>query len=218
MKGMTKGFCIDTTEVTQAQYSTWLSSNPSTADQITECTWNSTFMPDVDCSNNMMNCRTNCENHAQNCVDWCDAYAFCKSVGKRLCGRIGGGTNQFDSPQYGSQWHEVCSSGNAYRFTYGADFDDTKCNGIENGIQGTIVVGSKKGCQSPVAAYAGVFDLIADVAEWEDSCSGSGQTAICRARGASFSAWGEDTENCAYDQSSTRDTTLINLGFRCCAP
>jgi hypothetical protein len=25
-------------------------------------------------------------------VDWCDAYAYCAGIGKRLCGKIGGGT------------------------------------------------------------------------------------------------------------------------------
>ena len=43
-------------------------------------------------------------------VDWCDAYAYCKGVGKRLCGAIGGGPVDFhtgyaDTNQ--SQWYRA---------------------------------------------------------------------------------------------------------------
>ena len=44
-------------------------------------------------------------------VNWCQAYGFCKSAGKRLCGRIGGGANAFTdyASAAASQWYNACS-------------------------------------------------------------------------------------------------------------
>src|SRR5436190_6931316 len=90
-------YCIDRTEVTAKQYADFLATNPSTVFQPNYCTWNNTFAPQASAGT------SNCENlllaydpanHPLNpvaCVDWCDAYAYCKSVGKRLCGAFGGG-------------------------------------------------------------------------------------------------------------------------------
>jgi len=36
-----------------------------------------------------------CGKHPQVCVDWCDAYSCCESIGKRLCGAIGSGSNNY---------------------------------------------------------------------------------------------------------------------------
>jgi hypothetical protein len=54
----------------------------------------------------------------QVCVDWCDAHAYCKPVGKRLCGKIGGGPNLYAdyASASSSEWYRACSSGGS--FTY----------------------------------------------------------------------------------------------------
>ena len=101
-----EGYCIDSTEVTRAQYQTWLDTNPPTSGQGFDCDWNTSYAPDADCMNAAEVCSTGCDAHPQVCVDWCDAYAYCRAVGKRLCGKIGGGANGYDDSNDASlsQW------------------------------------------------------------------------------------------------------------------
>ena len=73
-------------------------------------------------------------------------------------------------------------------------------------------------CQSPIPGYAGVFDLIGNVSEWEDNCYGSaGQADGCRARGFSFRL-SELMPMCSQFSSTYRSAAYDNVGFRCCVP
>ncbi len=47
MVRLPEGYCIDSTEVTRAQYQAWLSSAPSTTGQVSHCGWNTSFTPDA---------------------------------------------------------------------------------------------------------------------------------------------------------------------------
>lgn len=130
MVRLPEGYCIDSTEVTRAQYQGWLSTNPSTASQISVCSTNTTFTPDASCMERA--CRSNCENHPQVCVDWCDANAYCNAAGKRLCGKIGGGSlagygGEFIDVNL-SQWFNACSSHATQSFTYGKAYAAGICN------------------------------------------------------------------------------------------
>src|SRR5262249_38882622 len=81
-------YCIDATEVTYSQYQIFINQNPATGNQPAFCAWNNTYIPQdnwpVVPSQAALPIRS---------VDWCDAYAYCKSVNKHLCGKIGGGSN-----------------------------------------------------------------------------------------------------------------------------
>jgi formylglycine-generating enzyme len=219
MVRLPEGYCIDSTEVTRAQYAAWLATAPSTAGQISDCTWNATFTPDVSCMGNYSVCQTGCDNHPQVCVDWCDAYAYCQAVGKRLCGKIGGGPNGWNDANDAarSQWYNACVSGGANNtYSYGSTYQAHYCNGQDQGLNTTVAVGSMTSCQSSVPGYQGVLDLNGNVYEWEDSCDGGGSSANCHTRSGSFVYGGND--RCDIDFiDHVRSFALEYFGIRCCS-
>ncbi len=153
------------------------------------------------------------------CVDWCDAYAYCQAVGKRLCGKIGGGANGFSDYANAStsQWYAACSSGGANDYPYGDTYADSACNGKDADHDTTVPVASMGGCQSSAAGYAGVNDLSGNVWEWEDSCNGNtGQNDDCRLRGGCFNN-DDSWLRCDYDNYAPRFYRLVQIGFRCCS-
>jgi formylglycine-generating enzyme required for sulfatase activity len=219
MVRLPQGYCIDSTEVTRGQYEAWLNTNPSTAGQISDCTWNTTFAPDAMCMREPSVCQTACDNHPQACVDWCDAYAYCRAVGKRLCGKTGGDANGYSdyaNPSL-SQWYNACASNSANNgYPYGNTYQADYCNGWDHGAHTTVPVGSMTTCQSSVPGYQGVFDLSGNLWEFEDSCDGSGQLGTCHHRGGSFY---EITHLTCGDveYSYSRNTWSTATGFRCCS-
>ncbi len=228
------GFCIDSTEVTRAQYTAWLNTTTAAtinAQDVTNCGWNTSFAPGAGCLASENACQgTACGNHPQVCVDWCDAYAYCKGVGKRLCGKIGGGSNAEEDQANAnlSQWYNACTSGGVNKYPYGINFSATDCNGQEHwttGIPATLAVGSLAGCQAAVP-YAGVFDLSGNVSEWEDCCgttpgrSGTMESTFCHVRGGGLITYSNfDGMTCGISVGFTRgDNTRFDVGFRCCSP
>jgi formylglycine-generating enzyme required for sulfatase activity len=208
------GFCIDATEVTRSQYQAWLSTSPSTSGQPSYCSWNSDYTPACEWPAGTEG------GHPVVCVDWCDAVAYCQGVGKRLCGKIGGGSNVYEdyANEATSQWYNACTSGGQNDYPYGDALQRQACNGYDKGIGTTVETGSLSTCQSSSSGYAGVYDLSGNVSEWEDSCSGnSGSADDCRLRGGSFSV-GVYSLRCGYVNYYSRDVYYDVIGFRCCAP
>lgn len=220
------GYAIDATEVTRDQYAAWLATSPSTAGQDTWCSWNAAFDPGLSCMNAAVVCKgDSCGNHPQVCVDWCDAYAYCKAVGKRLCGKIGSGANPFEDYKKAtqSQWFSACSSNKMLSYPYGNAYIENACNGATDecnyfGTCTTVPVGSLSGCQSSVSGYEGVYDLSGNASEWEDSCNGAtGEHDDCRVRGGSF----RDSQTmlfCGTAPYYERGWGLNRTGIRCCSP
>ncbi len=231
MVKLPEGYCIDSTEVTRAHYAAWLAGKPSTAGQLPECASNTSFEPAATCLAMSYVCRTGCDNHPQVCIDWCDAYAYCQAVGKRLCGKIGGGPNGYadaDATDASlSQWFNACSSHGAYSWPYGNTYHETACNGcdywevvdsVNNRI--TASVGSFSSCRSPEAAYSGIDDLSGNVWEWEDSCATTNVAASCRIRGGSFyetSYTNGSGMSCGNRNGIVRMSEAEYIGFRCCS-
>ncbi len=89
-------YSIDATEVTKGQYDLWLATNPALpASTDANCGYVKTYAEQA--SGGTLYTGTDAVHHPVADVDWCDAYAYCKGVGKRLCGAIGGGTNAYGS-------------------------------------------------------------------------------------------------------------------------
>src|SRR5438445_3243368 len=80
-------FCIDQTEVTNAQYQDFVATNPSHADQIPECAWNGSWVP----FSGAWTYDNQTATFPVAGVNWCQAYGFCAWAGKHLCGAPGGG-------------------------------------------------------------------------------------------------------------------------------
>ena len=208
------GYCIDSTEVTRAQYLAWLNTSPPTSGQSLECSWNTSFTPSADWP------PIDKLNYPVAYVDWCDAYAYCLAVGKRLCGKIGGGPNAYTDFNNAaqSQWFAACSSNGVNRYPYGNTFSAITCNSNETGYLAPLPVGSLPNCQPP-PPYSGVYDLSGNIAEWEDSCEGSSKSQYCHLRGGAF------CPNLNYKQDScgrvpygsNRNNRDKHYGFRCCS-
>jgi formylglycine-generating enzyme required for sulfatase activity len=222
MVALPQGYSIGRTEVTRCQYQVWLDTNPQTNQQPSYCSWNTTFTPSSICMASSYVCQgASCGNHPQVCVDWCDAYAYCKGVGKRLCGKRGGRANVYGAGASArpSQWYNAClSDGSNNAYPYGSTYSGSTCNGKDAGKGTTVPVGSMSGCQSMVAGYEGVYDLSGNVWEWEDSCDGTaGQQDLCRVRGGSFGDY-DSHLRCDYVIDGVRYGAYDYIGLRCCVP
>jgi formylglycine-generating enzyme required for sulfatase activity len=228
-------YSIDATEVTRGQYEAWVATNPPLPDSTdADCGWKSTgsYAANSTCMTSTSVCSSGCDHHPQVCVDWCDAYAYCRAVGKRLCGAISGGSNAYESFANAStsQWYRACSSGDTNTYPYGSSYSETTCNGCDyaaaNNDYKTVPVGMLTGCQSSVTGYTGVYDLEGNVVEWEDSCTGTGDSAHCRLRGGSFGtchfSGGLTCASVNFYDYSRLGTDYFGaggdgVGFRCCS-
>ncbi len=202
-------YCMDATEVTNAQYKAFLDTTPATSGQDAWCSWNTTYTPSTGWP------AAGIESYPVAYVDWCDAYAYCSWAGKRLCGKIGGGANGYadfaDATK--SEWFNACSAGGAKTYPYGNTYDGAKCNGIDYGASAPIAVATAPGCEG---GYPGLHDMSGNVMEWEDSCAGTGATDWCRLRGGGTNG-GATGITCNLDQPFFRNYVASNIGFRCCS-
>ena len=218
-------FCIDTTEVSNAQYDTFLADEVDPQTQPRECTWNTSFereRPDGGGDPNAPAVG----------VDWCDALAYCTWAGKYLCGKVENGkktgpvTPEGLSDYKTHQWMLACSAEARLRYPYGGLFDATKCNLADLDAGSALPVGSVPGC---VGGYAGIHDLVGNVWEWFDGpCNADGSLEIdggdggpqsdsCLLKGGSFLDRGAAFD-CRYEAANIRrDLRQVNVGFRCCS-
>jgi formylglycine-generating enzyme len=208
------GYSIDATEVTRLQYFSWLETEPQLPAAESACGAKQGYEPDAACLEGKQ--LSDPEHQPMTCIDWCDAAAYCQGVGKRLCGKIGGGANGVDdvADATKSQWYRACSAGGVNTYPYGDEHDGAKCNDYDHPQNGavTLPVGSLTGCQSSVAGFEGVFDLSGNVHEWEDSCETYDFGLTCHLRGGAVVGASE----CADGGVQTAKTRRDDIGFRCC--
>lgn len=207
-------YCIDQYEVTYEQYETFWQAGPTY--NLAVCAWNTNYTPSSDWPAPLAG-----KKYPVRYVDWCDAWAYCQWAGKRLCGKQGGGAvayTDFASANQ-SQWMNGCTAG-TNTYPYSGAYSASKCIGsdypIDGGIQGPLVVDrSSNTCQG---AAPNLYDMSGNVAEWEDSCSGSAGTADdCHVRGGSYLQQQTALE-CKANRVQKRDAKLADVGLRCCFP
>jgi formylglycine-generating enzyme len=211
------GFAIDATEVTRSQYAAWLAVREEDPFQTPQCRWNEDFEPDAACMAQASVCQgAACDAHPQPCVDFCDAAVYCRAVGKQLCGGTNGGPT--DSHGADSEWLLACTANGKNDAVSGDAFVGGQCNDQTANSRTTVVVGSKQDCQSPEPGYAGVFDLIGNLREWEDNCdSMTGAVDTCHLRGGSFGI-SAAAPLCSETVYADRGSFAESVGFRCCEP
>ncbi len=207
-----KTMCVDATEVTRAQYLPFVEQDAGYLFQPPQCaSWNTNFAPN--CAN-----KTTEANAPVDCIDWCDAYAYCKWAGKRLCGKIGGGAagiGDVFNPAT-DQWFAACTRGGAQGYAYGKTSKAGTCADNTENASLPSLAGSHPGCEG---GFPGLFDMNGNVMEWEDRCTASltgDRDDTCQARGGDFTddpAW----QSCSESYAPSRDTRMTELGFRCCA-
>ncbi len=213
-------YCMDDREVTYREYDQFVQASVPTGTQPSTCGWNATFIP-----SNAWPPLTVALDHPVGFVDWCDAVAYCKWAGRRLCGAIGGGAVPFaDFADFTkSQWHNACSAQAQNDYPYGDSYTVQRCNGGEALVLSdggtvpapgtTLSTTRPHDCQG---GATGLFDMSGNVSEWTDSCEGAtDETDRCRMRGGNFTSVSADLR-CDAPASGRRDTKQGTLGFRCC--
>lgn len=231
-------YCMDATEVTQAHYAEFLAALPgSPGIEDPRCAdLNDGHQPYVNnypCSDGgAPGCTHECNpttfapsttpNRPIVCIDVCDAFAYCKWAGKRLCGKIGGGALPLDddASNPSSQWYAACSQNGTRVYPYGDAYAPATCEGIDvtlatdAGFAGKKDVGALP-CHG-TGPWAAIFDLSGGVAEFEDACSEFGTKDWgCRTRGGSLWSPAADLA-CASEAGKAWYQRDASTGFRCC--
>ncbi len=207
-------FCIDSTEVTNEQYQSFLSASPAlTLAPSPACSYKTSFAPSSPIPSGK-------GTEPVVWVDWCDAYAFCSWAGKHLCGAIQGGSSSVANAANPlvDEWYVACSMNGANVYPYGGStYVEGKCNDSEAKTNGLRNVGSFTGC---VGGYPGIYDMNGNAYEWEDACAVSvGASDACVIRGGAFDFSGTGYGGCnTYfnDYTVERSNTYDDTGFRCC--
>lgn len=204
----TGGYCVDSTEVTQAQYAEFLASSPSPGGAA-ECSWNDDLAPATD--------TFLCEydpgskaDHPIGCVDWCDARAYCEWAGKRLCGRLGGGTVNLETNDERELLY-ACSNGGDTNFPYGDSYVEGACATYVQGSNTTVPVTSKADCRGDRPPFDQIHGLLGNAEEWIDGTGTEG----CMVDGSMNGA--PDPATCSHRSITNCKNTGYALGFRCCA-
>lgn len=214
---MPSGFCIDNTEVTVAQYNEFLAA-ALPVDTSGPCAFNTSY----EVVSWVRNAFTDPSQPVAG-IDWCDARDFCAWAGKRLCGRLGGGSLGYDDYATNqAQWYVACSLGGAQRYVYGNQARTGACH-LDNPSHDV-------GTQAPVATFpecvvtgTRVYDLLGNLQEWTDACTEKEmpEEDRCRVMGGVW-YFGSQYVDCYFADPSggvgiPRAAADYHTGFRCCA-
>jgi formylglycine-generating enzyme required for sulfatase activity len=207
-------FCIDSTEVSNDQYSAFLAASPAlTLAPSPACSYKTSFAPSSAIPSGK-------GSEPVVWVDWCDAYAFCGWAGKHLCGALQGGSSSEANAANPAvdEWYVACSMSGTYVYPYASNtYVQGKCNDSEAKTNSLRDVGTFPGC---VGGYPGIFDMNGNAYEWEDACAVSvGASDACLIRGGAFDFSGTGYGGCnTYfnDYTVERSDSYNDTGFRCC--
>jgi formylglycine-generating enzyme required for sulfatase activity len=131
-------YCIDAYEVTFGQYQVFLNKNVDPSTQPAECKlWNTSFAPQGLVSVP----GTATDNNPVTNVNWCDAFMYCQTFGKHLCGSTStpGAATPFNSTAQNDEtqdeWYNACSTQGSNMYTYGNAYIPNACNTSDSILQ-----------------------------------------------------------------------------------
>jgi formylglycine-generating enzyme required for sulfatase activity len=232
-------YCIDTLEVSQSDYAEFLKrTTAKPGSEHPDCASNLSYLPvqDIDDPYEKKTCLKGKDwspettpNRPVVCVDWCDAHAYCQSAGKRLCGKVGGGSGSADDVSNAdlSQWFAACSQGGMTAFPYGDTYDAQRCRGSEVSKLASgpgeawlpqTDTAAWPNCRGSSPPYSSILNMSGLVAEhtderlWVEGPAGGAWS--CIDRGGNF----RDSEprlTCANFGSGSCGASPL-VGFRCC--
>jgi formylglycine-generating enzyme len=207
-------FCIDSTEVTNAQYLAFMEAAPA-IEQPAECAWNAVVGESAFEPRDVWPPPEPLLNHPVSHVDWCDARAYCQWAGKRLCGRVDRSPPDWaDHGTVRAELYYACSHGGEQVYPYGDVLDPNACAIDRSETQPVM---SFPACEG---GYAGVYDLVGNVMEWQAFCMlGSGATDYCRLGPRSAQSGDElvDSVRCDFGDATARNGFSGAIGVRCCS-
>lgn len=220
----TNNFCIDSTEVTVGQYREFTTATAGdAAGQPSECAWNTSYAAGAGGPSDDIPIAG---------IDWCDARAYCKWAGKRLCGKqqgnkFVGSVSEADLIDFNThEWLMACSNVGQLRYPYGGIQQPTACNTGENDAGRTVPVKSKTACQG---GFAGVYDMVGNLWEWFDGpcappdggadagADGGPAKHECVVKGGSYLISGSNLGCSSDGRGASRDRRSLDIGFRCCS-
>ncbi|MGE0327542.1 MAG: formylglycine-generating enzyme family protein [Polyangiaceae bacterium] len=197
MTKISSTLCVDNTEVTEGQYRDFLTAMTGNyAGQPAICSWN------VDYGQPLDNYGLN---FPRNFVDYCDATAYCKWAGKRICRPIGSEwLRPLVDPNRNDELHQTCLT------AYDSDmFDECYADALHEVGAFPLCVGT-----SPNQA---IVDIQGNVREWGGCWDPATQSnpVQCDAMGSFISSSGYS--HCDVRWKLSIKTVDARTGFRCCA-
>ena len=195
--------CIDSTEVTVAQYAAFVAGTKTSSAGCLGHDYRPTAGVPTDADAPATG------------VDWCDAFDYCRWAGKRLCGSFAGGAvapgSVFDPAV--DEWFYACQNGAAkLAYPYGVSYVSGAC--VDDSATGPSLVGSRASCRGASPPYDALLDMSGNVAEWEDACDAS--MVSCQLRGGYYSSPAADLA-CGGNNSVPPTLRNNEIGFRCCS-
>jgi len=219
-------FCVDTTEVSNAQYAEFSAAAVRPA-MPAYCKFKTGYSVENPLSSAKSLPVVN--------VDWCDAYQYCAWAGKRLCGGMAGGhvvRSGTTIAEYvaDSQWTLVCQNNVPTTYSTGNTFpggDAGVCNITNNGGEVWSVTSGSE-CKGAATPFDQVVNLTGNAGEWEDNCTnfdesldaGATSSVVCFVRGGTPSTCcvnDFDYKCTAANIITARGSRLPKVGFRCCS-
>jgi formylglycine-generating enzyme required for sulfatase activity len=147
---------------------------------------------------------------------FCHAANYCAVIGKRLCGKIGGGRGDPSALGTG-EWYYACSNAGTTTFPYAGKYDPSKC---ATELSGPEHSGTHVDCHGVNPPFSLIFDMVGNVAEHDLTFDPNDDSRVI-VRGGTFkdtdAATCGSTDNPSIGVSARESWPNWDIGFRCCA-